>query len=480
MRARIPRSMLLVLSFLLLAPAGAAAEERAPFGTIGQEGTQLPSSGVPELYLGGRFLPQPISQGVPSMALRFGAWSGGTLGLRYSSAGQFEGNPHELEFSLKQRLWSEAQGAPLTASLLGAVNTGAYSLDGELALSRELGPLTLLGTTRLLGNADGARLPLAGLGVGAHLALWPHVALVGDIFQVVNHASAIPAWGAGVQLQLPSTPYAWTFHVTNTPSSTRQAASLGTSDLRFGVDMRMALPSLGSRALFSPRTPERSETPSTRTSEEPDSAREAAGGAARDAAAADSVQGEAPRVSSSPKPEATLAPVKPSEGKPPVAKSVRPATRTEGARPGASAAAVKPKASPTPAPSAKPKARPSLQKSGKSPEKSQAPQALKRATAPGATASKAVETHSDARRESELWIVMIREGQPSPAQVSLHRQSSISWLNRDATPHAWVGKGWASGVIAPGASYTQRFDHVGSYTYHCEFHPGEGGTILVR
>src|SRR5690606_28285679 len=107
-----------------------------------------------EVSLGSRFLPLQLPTGIPSLGLRIGAWSGGALGLSYSGSGSTLGSPHELEFSAKQRLFSQEHGAPLSASFLGAVNTGSYSIDGELALSREFGPLTLMGTARLLGNAD--------------------------------------------------------------------------------------------------------------------------------------------------------------------------------------------------------------------------------------------------------------------------------------------------------------------------------------
>ncbi|MNT87723.1 hypothetical protein D3C72_2281720 [compost metagenome] len=84
------------------------------------------------------------------------------------------------------------------------------------------------------------------------------------------------------------------------------------------------------------------------------------------------------------------------------------------------------------------------------------------------------------RTESELWIVMIRDGQPSPAEVRLSRGSSVTWFNRDATEHVLNAAGWESGTLAPGAQITRRFEKVGTFRYQCRLHPNEGGTITVR
>ena len=480
MRARATRFLLLTLSFVLAAPVGVAAQGMVPFGGIGQEGAQVPAPGVPELSLGSRFLPLQVTQGIPSLGLRVGTWAGGGLGLRYSSSGAYLGNPHELEFALKQRLLSQEAGAPVTASLLGAVNTGSYSLDGELAVSREMGPLTLLGTARLLGNADGARLPLGGFGAGARLGLLPHVALVGDVFQVVNEAAALPAWGAGVQLHLPSTPYAFTLHLANTPSSTRQGASLGTPDLRFGLDMRMVLPGWTSRPLFAAASPAEPEAPApgNPSSQLQEPKRESR---AQDGPAPES-KPPATRVAQAAGPSEASRPA-PAVKADPVSSVVRAPEQKAAPQPARVATSV-PATRSTSSPSAKPSAqgRSVVEPKANPKATSKAPvrAAIKPAAKAAASKSQAKGTAAPARQESELWIVMIRDGQPSPTQVTLSRGSSVTWFNRDATAHAWVGSGWASGTLAAGAQYTRRFDRAGTYRYHCQLHAGEGGAITVR
>ncbi len=428
MRARSPLSLVMSLSLLLAASPGVNAQGLG-LGTVGQEGTAVPAQGLPELSLGSRLLPLRLPEGSPTMGLRLGAWSGGSLGLSYSRSGPYGGNPHELEFSLKQRLLSEYRGDPFSASLLGAVNTGAYSMDAELAMSREFGPMALLGTVRLLGNAQGSRTPLGGLGLGARLALTPRFALLGDVFQTANAAGAIPAWGAGLQLQLPAVPYAVTVLLANTASTTRQGASLGTPDLRFGIDL--ALSSSASR---------------------PPSMGGPQGGVSR-------------RSHGVPYPSSPSVPM--ADSSPEVAPQPAPKPSPQASKPTPQASKPSPQAR-KPAPKAsKPSPRASQPKlSG---------QASRTAhVQPGATATPAP------RRESELWIVMIREGHATPAQVQLRRGSSVTWFNRDAVPHSLAARGWETGDIAQGKQVTRRFDAAGTFPYRCRLHPQEGGTITVR
>ena len=459
-RARSLRLIPLTLSILLALSPGVAARSLTQ-GAIGQEGAHVPEPGAPELSLGSRFIQLQTPSGIPSLGVRFGAWSGGSLGLSYSNSGAYLGNPHELEFSLKQRLLSEELGSPLSASFLGAVNTGAYSIDGELALSRDVGPLTLLSTARLLGNADGARMPLGGVGAGARLAVLPQVALVGDVFQVVNDATTRPAWGAGVQMLLPATPYAVTLHLSNTPTATRQGASLGTSDLRFGIDMGMAFAGRSSGRVSSPqvvRAPEpalpaapaeRPVTPMPARVAEVVSAPADARPAAVPEAKAEAVAPSAAMPPAAPVPQASAKPVNKPAAKPATGTTAKPAAKP----------AVKPAAKATP--KAKPRTGPVA--ASKAPAGAVKPEAA-----------------SKGPRESELWIVMIRDGRPTPAQVTLRRGSSVTWFNRDAVEHAFVAPGWDLGRLMPGAQVTRRFESVGTFRYQCRLHPNESGSITVR
>lgn len=69
-----------------------------------------------------------------------------------------------------------------------------------------------------------------------------------------------------------------------------------------------------------------------------------------------------------------------------------------------------------------------------------------------------------------------------PASITTGRGSTITWINQDAVAHTVtaVDGSFDSGSIAPGDSFTQRFDKMKSYSYTCSFHPQMKGTLNIR
>ncbi len=68
-----------------------------------------------------------------------------------------------------------------------------------------------------------------------------------------------------------------------------------------------------------------------------------------------------------------------------------------------------------------------------------------------------------------------------PAQISVHPGDTVVWTNHDAVPHTVTALdgGFASGVLATGARFRQRFTSVGKVRYHCAIHPEMQGTVVV-
>jgi plastocyanin len=59
---------------------------------------------------------------------------------------------------------------------------------------------------------------------------------------------------------------------------------------------------------------------------------------------------------------------------------------------------------------------------------------------------------------------------------------SVRWTNNGAVLHTSTSDTkvlWDSGTLNPGESFTFQFNDLGSYPYHCEFHPSMVGTIVV-
>lgn len=74
---------------------------------------------------------------------------------------------------------------------------------------------------------------------------------------------------------------------------------------------------------------------------------------------------------------------------------------------------------------------------------------------------------------------------PHDVRVFLAINNSARWTNNDTVPHTVTFTNWPpgslaidSGELAPGATFTYTFTVVGTYRYHCSYHPWMNGTIV--
>ncbi|MCL6647519.1 MAG: cupredoxin domain-containing protein [Chloroflexi bacterium] len=70
----------------------------------------------------------------------------------------------------------------------------------------------------------------------------------------------------------------------------------------------------------------------------------------------------------------------------------------------------------------------------------------------------------------------------TPAVITIPAGTTVVWVhfgNDRHTTTADVGPFWDSGTIFPRGTYAVFFPAPGSYPYHCSFHPGMRGTVLV-
>lgn len=67
-----------------------------------------------------------------------------------------------------------------------------------------------------------------------------------------------------------------------------------------------------------------------------------------------------------------------------------------------------------------------------------------------------------------------------PTTFTIRKGSIVRWINRSRTDHTLIGgQGWTSPLLAPGASYTRRFDEVGSFDYSSGTYRAMEGNINV-
>ncbi len=209
-----------------------------------------------------RFVATPAPErkviNVPTFLLA-GAAPGHTLwGFRYATnSGVKPAVPNEWEFFGRWNPLAESRGAPVDLAVHGGYNTAAQSVDGELALSRRLGRLRLLGAGRAFSSAydsSKARFAVAG---GATLMLTSNIALAGDVAGTLDRKTYGQdiAWGAGLQLHIPYTPHTFSLQVTNTNSATLEGASVGSGRRRYGFEFTIPLTMrryFGSRSTAAP------------------------------------------------------------------------------------------------------------------------------------------------------------------------------------------------------------------------------------
>lgn len=69
----------------------------------------------------------------------------------------------------------------------------------------------------------------------------------------------------------------------------------------------------------------------------------------------------------------------------------------------------------------------------------------------------------------------------SPATVHVKIGGSVTWTNKDATPHTATDNGGAfdSGSIGVDQTFKKTFSTAGTYTYHCTFHSMMANATVV-
>ena len=85
-------------------------------------------------------------------------------------------------------------------------------------------------------------------------------------------------------------------------------------------------------------------------------------------------------------------------------------------------------------------------------------------------------------------IVSISNMSFVPSTVTISAGSSVTWVNNDSMDHTVTsdtalfdsGTLSAAGIYGAGGSFTYIFNSPGTYPYHCAFHPGMTGTIVVN
>jgi plastocyanin len=70
----------------------------------------------------------------------------------------------------------------------------------------------------------------------------------------------------------------------------------------------------------------------------------------------------------------------------------------------------------------------------------------------------------------------------APQSITVAPGQTVTWTNKDSTTHTVTDdKGaWDSKNLAVGATFQQKFDQAGTFTYHCAIHSSMHGTVVVK
>ena len=70
----------------------------------------------------------------------------------------------------------------------------------------------------------------------------------------------------------------------------------------------------------------------------------------------------------------------------------------------------------------------------------------------------------------------------TPVSITISANTTITWKNNDTVTHTSTSDGgvWNTGDIAPGTSKSFTFTTTGTFPYHCVYHSGMVGTVIVQ
>lgn len=91
------------------------------------------------------------------------------------------------------------------------------------------------------------------------------------------------------------------------------------------------------------------------------------------------------------------------------------------------------------------------------------------------------ENNTTSSQSSESSSVAIQDFAFSPGSITVKKGTTVTWTNQDSASHTVTGDngGPSSGTLAKGGTYSFKFDTVGTFAYHCNFHSNMTATVEV-
>lgn len=68
----------------------------------------------------------------------------------------------------------------------------------------------------------------------------------------------------------------------------------------------------------------------------------------------------------------------------------------------------------------------------------------------------------------------------NPGTLTVAVGTTVTWTNNDSTTHTVKSSSFNSSSLAPGDTFSFKFDSKGTFNYNCGIHPTMTGTIVVQ
>jgi plastocyanin len=134
--------------------------------------------------------------------------------------------PNEWEFFARWMPMGVRHAWPLDVAAQLGYNLAAESVDGEVTLGRQLGPMRVRVAGRVLSHAFGLTESRTAIAGGGLLRLGRYVAVAADVASVIHRPAGYEmAWSGALQIAIPYTPHTVSLQTTNTNTATLEGSS---------------------------------------------------------------------------------------------------------------------------------------------------------------------------------------------------------------------------------------------------------------
>lgn len=76
--------------------------------------------------------------------------------------------------------------------------------------------------------------------------------------------------------------------------------------------------------------------------------------------------------------------------------------------------------------------------------------------------------------------VVVQDHKFQPAEITIQKGNSVTWVNRDSVAHTVTGKDFDSGRLNTDQTFQKTFNETGTFEYYCKPHPYMIGKVIVQ